>query len=269
MADELVGFIGGGQMASALAAGALQAQVFTAQQLVFAEPSIVQQEKLLKDFSGATIVDSGTEALRMCQRVVLAVKPYILKDIAAELAGAVTAEHLLVSIVAGISLVDLQANLNTKRIVRVMPNTPAQVGMGAAAISADNAIDKADIAWVERLMNAVGISVRVQDDLMHAVTGIAGSSPAYIYLIIEALSDGGVAMGLPRETATRLAAQAVAGSAQMVLQTGLHPGVLKDQVTSPGGTTMAALRELEAAGVRSAFMEAVARCVERSMELAD
>ena len=157
--------------------------------------------------------------------------------------------------------------LGTQRVIRVMPNTPAQIGVGAAAIAVATEATEADMQWTERLMNSVGTSVRVADELMHAVTAVSGSSPAYLYLVIEAMSDGGVAAGLPRNVATQLAAQAVLGAAQMVLQTGLHPGQLKDQVTSPGGTTLAALRELEAGGVRSAFIEAVAACVERSQEL--
>jgi pyrroline-5-carboxylate reductase len=161
----------------------------------------------------------------------------------------------------------LQQLLRTERVIRVMPNTPAQVGAGAAAIAAPESMHEADIAWVEQLINSVGLSVRVPDHLIHAVTGVSGSSPAYIYLVIEALSDGGVALGLPRDTALKLAAQAVLGSAKMVLETGLHPGVLKDQVTSPGGTTIAALRTLEAGAVRSAFIEAVVHCAERSQEL--
>lgn len=267
MSAEFVGFVGGGQMAQALALGAVQAGILHAKQLVFAEPNQKQQGILKEKFPGAEIVAESDVVFAKCQRVVLAVKPHVLKEIAPQLASRVTKEHLLVSIAAGISLEDLQANLGTQRIVRVMPNTPAQVGAGAAAISTPSDLDESDFNWVEQLMNAVGTSVRVPDHLMHAVVGVAGSSPAYIYMVIEAMSDGGVAMGLPRDVAIRLSAQAVLGAAKMVLETGLHPGALKDQVTSPGGTTIAAIRELEASGVRGAFIEAVARCAERSAEL--
>jgi pyrroline-5-carboxylate reductase len=148
-----------------------------------------------------------------------------------------------------------------------MPNTPAQVNAGAAGISASTGASEEDIRFVEQLMSAVGMSVRVPDALMHAVTGLSGSGPAYVYLMIDALSDGGVAQGLPRDVATRLAAQTVLGAAQMVLQTGNHPGQLRDQVTSPGGTTIAGLRSLEQAAVRSGFIEAVAAAANRSREL--
>jgi pyrroline-5-carboxylate reductase len=267
MSGDLVGFVGGGQMAQALALGAIQAGVLVAQNLVIAEPNRKQQSILKEKLPGAEIIGDSESVFRKCQRIVLAVKPHVLKEISSELSAYVTQDHLLVSIAAGISLEDLQANLATPRIVRVMPNTPAQVGAGAAAISTSDNVDERDVVWVEQLMNSVGTSVRVPDHLMHAVVGVAGSSPAYIYMVIEAMSDGGVAMGLPRDIATRLSAQAVLGAAKMVLETGLHPGALKDQVTSPGGTTIAAIRELEAAGVRGAFIEAVARCAERSSEL--
>ncbi|HAC92375.1 MAG TPA: pyrroline-5-carboxylate reductase, partial [Planctomycetaceae bacterium] len=159
------------------------------------------------------------------------------------------------------------ALLKRQRIIRVMPNTPAQVGAGAAAISPADQATSADIAWVTQLMQSVGKCVSVAEPLMHAVTGIAGSSPAYVYLIIEALADAGVAGGLTRETAVQLAAQSVLGAAKMVLETGAHPAQLKDQVTSPAGTTIAALRQLEAHGLRSALMEAVDACIGRSKQL--
>jgi pyrroline-5-carboxylate reductase len=255
-------------MAQALAKGAVSAGFVQPQWLVFVEPNRDQQQTLERILPGCHLAESADELLERAQRVILAVKPPVLLDIAPTLAAKIRPGHLLVSIAAGISLKTLQDLLGTSRIARVMPNTPAQVGAGAAAIATPQDMSSADVAWVEQLMNSVGTAVRVNDQLMHAVTGVAGSSPAYIYLVIEALSDGGVALGLPRATATQLAAQAVLGAAKMVLDTGLHPGQLKDQVTSPGGTTIAALRELESAAVRSAFIEAVARCAERSSELA-
>ncbi len=254
-------------MAQALAAGAVAAGVLESSHLIFAEPSPSQRQLLEQKFPNAKLVIQPTDVLHAADHIVLAVKPQVLKAIAPELAKSVKSTHLLVSIAAGISLHSLQQLLRTERVIRVMPNTPAQVGAGAAAIAAPDNMHEADVEWVETLMNSVGISVRVPDHLIHAVTGVSGSSPAYIYLVIEALSDGGVALGLPRDTATKLAAQAVLGSAKMVLDTGQHPGVLKDQVTSPGGTTIAALRTLESCAVRSAFMEAVVRCAARSQEL--
>lgn len=254
-------------MALALAGGALRSGVLRAGELVIAEPDSAQRKRLEQTFPGAKTVSDARSAVAEAEHVVLAVKPHVLKSIAPELASAGTPQHLWVSIAAGIPLADLQSMLGSSRVIRVMPNTPAQVGAGASAIAHDDSADPQDVSWVQALMGAVGSVVTVPDQLMHAVTGISGSGPAYIFLVIEALSDGGVAMGLSREVATQLAAQTVLGAAKLVIESGMHPGQLKDQVTSPGGTTIAALRTLESAGVRSAFIEAVASCARRSAEL--
>lgn len=267
MATKKVVFIGGGQMAQALASGAIAAGVLSTTDLSFVEPSAEQRKVLEKAFPGSNLVSQAQLALPEAEMVVLSVKPHVLKSIAAELAGLLQARHLVVSIAAGISLATLQKMLKTKRIVRVMPNTPAQVSAGAAALSADNDLANEDLNRVDQLIGAVGTIVHVPDHLMHAVTGLSGSGPAYIYLVIEALSDGGVAAGLPRDVATKLAAQTVLGAAQMVLKTDRHPGQLKDQVTSPGGTTIAALEVLEKGAIRGAFIEAVLRATARSKEL--
>ncbi|MGN6136280.1 MAG: pyrroline-5-carboxylate reductase [Aureliella sp.] len=266
MKHELA-FIGGGQMATALAAGALASGLFEESALVFAEPLAAQRDKLAERFAKARLVASAAEALPLAKRIVLSVKPQVLPAVCQSLREADASRHLVISIAAGFSLASLQSLLGTERIVRVMPNTPAQVNAGAAGISASTGASEEDIRFVEQLMSAVGMSVRVPDALMHAVTGLSGSGPAYVYLMIDALSDGGVAQGLPRDVATRLAAQTVLGAAQMVLQTGNHPGQLRDQVTSPGGTTIAGLRSLEQAAVRSGFIEAVAAAANRSREL--
>lgn len=267
MTTDKIGFIGGGQMAKALASGAVKAGLVRTDQLVIAEPNIQQRDAFTAEVGRVQMCDHAVEALAACDRVILAVKPQVLKHIGADLARKIEPRHLLVSIAAGISLAQLQDFLGTKRVVRVMPNTPCQVGAAASAIAADSGASDEDVTWVEQLMGSVGLAVRVPDNLLHSVTGLSGSGPAYIYLVIEALSDGGVAQGLPRDLATKLAAQTVLGAAKMVLDTGLHPGQLKDQVTSPGGTTIAAIRELESAGLRSAMMEAVAAATERSREL--
>lgn len=260
-------FIGGGQMASALAAGAVSSGLLREEALVFAEPVASQRDKLAERFPSARIVASAAEALPLTDRVVLSIKPQVLAQVCQAMRAEGCKDHLVISIAAGFSLASLEALLGSQRVVRVMPNTPAQVSEGAAGISAGAGASDDDVTFVERLMSAVGLSVRVPDSLMHAVTGLSGSGPAYVYLMIDALSDGGVAQGLPRDLATRLAAQTVLGAARMVLQTGLHPGQLRDQVTSPGGTTIAGLRALEAAGVRSGFIEAVAAATDRSREL--
>lgn len=262
-----VGFIGGGQMAWALASGAMKSQVLEEGQLWFAEPSAAQQASLKATWPKSVVVDEGLEVLRECDRVILSVKPQVLTAIGPKLSREIQSRHLLVSIAAGISLGQLEELFGTKRVIRVMPNTPCQVGEGASAIAAGPAASADDIQWVEKFMAAVGLTVRVPDSMMHAVTGLSGSGPAYVYLVIEALSDGGVAQGLPRDLSLKLATQTVYGAAKMVLESGQHPAVLKDQVTSPGGTTIAALRVLERSAVRSALIEAVGEASERSRKL--
>jgi len=266
MAPGNVGFIGGGQMATALIEGALQAGFLDAKELVIVESSSAQMDRLKQHFPTVHVCSSATEA-QQCERVVLSVKPQILRQIGTSLAEQLPGDRLWISIAAGVSLAELSKMLRSDRLIRVMPNTPAQVGVGAAGVASGRGASEKDVAWVTELMQSVGVSANIDETLMHAVTGIAGSSPAYIYLIVEALSDAGVAGGLPRNIATMLSAQAVLGAAKMVLETGLHPGQLKDQVTSPAGTTIEAIRVLEAAGIRSAMMEAVAACIRRSKEL--
>lgn len=263
---QTLAFIGGGQMATALATGALQAGLLAEDELIFAEPFAAQRDKLTTKFPRAKVVINATDARSLTERMVLSVKPQVLPAVCHQLRcqnGAL----LVISIAAGYSLSQLESMLETSRVIRVMPNTPAQVGHGAAGISAGGATTEDDIAFVEKLMSSVGLSVRVPDALMHAVTGLSGSGPAYVYAMIDALSDGGVAQGLPRELSLKLAAQTVLGAAKMVLESGLHPGQLRDQVTSPGGTTIAGLRELEKSAMRSAFIEAVAAATERSRQL--
>ncbi len=253
-------------MATALMAGAFSSGVLTPNDVVVVETSAEQREKLKRQFPTIEVF-SATDQAAGCSKIVLAVKPQILREIGEELGDALPGDQLWISIVAGVNLWQLSQLLGAERIVRVMPNTPAQIGAGAAALSAAVGASKNDVAWVMKLMQSVGTCVEVAESQLHAVTGIAGSSPAYIYLVIEALADGGVAGGLSRDQALKLSAQAVLGAARMVLETGKHPGQLKDQVTSPGGTTIAALRRLEKAGLRSALIEAVDACIRKSKEL--
>jgi pyrroline-5-carboxylate reductase len=177
-------------------------------------------------------------------------------------------DHLVISIAAGVSLSRLEGALEPGiRVVRTMPNTPALVGAGALAYALGTSATASDGTLVRRLFSAVGLAIEVKENLLDAVTGLSGSGPAYGYLMVEALSDGGVAAGLPRDVATRLAAQTLLGAAKMVLETGQHPGALKDMVTSPGGTTIEGLHELEKANVRAALMNAVRAAAAKARQL--
>jgi pyrroline-5-carboxylate reductase len=179
-----------------------------------------------------------------------------------------TDQHLIISIAAGVPLRKLENALFAgARVVRAMPNTPALAGASASAYALGEWATREDAATAQRLFSAVGVAFEVEEKLLDAVTGLSGSGPAYVYLVLEALSDGGVAAGLPRDVATRLAAQTVLGAAKMALDTGLHPGQLKDMVTSPGGTTIEGLHELERAGVRGALMSAVRAAADKARKL--
>ena len=217
---------------------------------------------------GITTSEDNPRAVQDSQVVFLAVKPQTVPALLASVAPIVGRDKLIVSIAAGVPLSTLQNALaDGSRIVRVMPNTPALVLEGAAGISPSAAATTADIALVESIFNAVGRATVVGDSMMDTVTGLSGSGPAFVFALIEGLSDGGVLMGLDRSTSVMLAAQTVLGAAKMVLETGKHPGELKDMVTSPAGTTIAGMEALEEGGLRGLMMAAVRRATERSEAL--
>ena len=260
-----IAFIGGGNMASALIGGLL-ARGAKRSAICVIEPVPAARRRLAAKFKVHASAFLDARALA-ADTVVLAVKPQDMRAAAAPLMGRLGA-RLVISVAAGIRLKDLARWLGGHdRIVRVMPNTPCLIGSGAAGYALGPGASVADGELVGRLMRAVGIAFAVPESQLDAVTGLSGSGPAYVYTMIEALSDGGVRAGLPRATATALAAQTVFGAAQMVMSTGEHPGVLKDRVTSPGGTTIAGLQVLEQHGLRAALIDAVEAATNRSREL--
>jgi pyrroline-5-carboxylate reductase len=267
MLDGHVGFIGAGQMARALARGLVGRNLVKPKQVLAYDPVPAALQQFLDAVPGAKSAGDNRGVVREAGVVVLAVKPQSLPAVCQSLDGESTSGKLFISILAGVSLRTLRQELRTERVVRVMPNTPCLIGQGASAFSNDPPTDPRDMETVTQLLSAVGQVFPLSEQQLDAVTGLSGSGPAYVYLMIEALSDGGVRMGLPRSVATALAAQTVAGAAQMVLQTGEHPSVLKDQVTSPGGTTIAGLKALERGGVRAALGDAVEAATIRSREL--
>ncbi len=261
-----LGIIGCGKMGTALVQGAIQAGVAKASDVIGCDP----YQKSREAFATATrakAVENLAEVLETSDVLLFCTKPADICTVLAE-AAEKTSGKLAISIAAGVTLSSLEKAAGKKiRVIRAMPNTPALVGQGAAGYCLGSTATKADGEAARSLLGAVGLAVEVPERLMDAVTGVSGSGPAYIYLVIEALADGGVKAGLGRPEAIRLAAQTVLGAAQMVLQTGEHPAVLKDMVTSPGGTTIAGLAALEKAGVRSAFIDAVGAAVNRAGEL--
>ncbi len=224
-------------------------------------------EALQKALTCKTAAGSPAQVATASEVVILAVKPGDLKALCESLAK-VKGDRLYLSIAAGVKLADLQQWLGAKaRVIRSMPNTPALVATGAAAYALGTQATQEDGAVAAKILGSVGTADEVSEKLLDAVTGLSGSGPAYVYTVIEALADGGVLMGLPRTTALRLAAQTVAGAAQMVLDTSKHPAALRDEVTSPGGTTIAGLEQLESHGLRNALIQAVRKATERSQEL--
>jgi len=266
--EQAIGFIGAGQMARALAAGFVRAGLVSATNVWASDPIAASRAAFAADVVGAQVGEENLRVAGSARVLFLAVKPQQMSAVLAELREAVTADHLIVSIAAGVPLAKLSAGLGPKpQFIRVMPNTPCLIGQSASGYCLGPGCSEANAQLVARLLSSVGKAFPLEEKMLDAVTGLSGSGPAFVYLIIEALSDGGVLSGLPREVASALAAQTVLGAAQMVLQTGEHPAVLKDRVASPGGTTIAGLRELEEHGLRAALIAAVQAATERSVEL--
>jgi pyrroline-5-carboxylate reductase len=260
--------VGGGQMGRALVGGMLSQAVLTADQIRLVDPDPQCQEWWREHHDGVTVSQDLTDAVSKSDSVLLAVKPNLIPVVTKQ-RGRFWSGKLVISIAAGISLEQLCGWIGHKRVIRVMPNTPCLVGAGACAFCGAADVTSEDETWIESMLASVGLVVRVSENQMDGVTGLSGSGPAYVCLIIEALADGGVLAGLPRDMAMKLATQTVRGTAKMVEQTQQHPGQLKDAVASPGGTTIAAIATLERHGVRGALMEAVAASAKRSMELGD
>ena len=266
-ASLTIGFLGAGKMATALARGFLQARLVKPHHIIASDVFEKARNSFAQE-TGAKVASSNLEVLRRAGVLFLCVKPDQVADVLREIKSDFTEKHLLISIAAGVPLARLEAGLpDDARLIRVMPNTPALVGASASAFAVGKNATPGDGQLAQKLFSSVGVAFLVKESLLDAVTGLSGSGPAYVCLILEALSDGGVAAGLPRDIATRLAAQTLLGTARMVLETGLHPGVLKDMVTSPGGTTIEGLHELEKGKVRGALMNAVRAASEKSKKL--
>ncbi|WP_435019070.1 pyrroline-5-carboxylate reductase [Tundrisphaera sp. TA3] len=268
LASKRWGFIGSGKMATALIRGMLRVGVPA--ESISASDVHPEARATLASETGVATRETNREVVGQSDVVILAVKPQVMAAVTSEVGPMLSPDHLVISIAAGIGLATLEQGLGGgRRVARVMPNTPALVGAGASAYCLGANARPEDEATVREFVEAAGTAYSVPETLMDAVTGLSGSGPAFVYAMIEALSDGGVNVGLPRDIATGLASQTVLGAARMVLETGLHTGVLKDQVTSPGGTTIAGLHALERGSLRATLMNAVEAATRRSAELAN
>ena len=266
MPQQTLGFIGAGQMARALAGGFVNAGLAAPERILAADPLPPALKAFQQALPGARVFADNASVAQGADVLFLATKPQQIAGALAQVQPFVS-DKLVISIAAGVSLATLAASLGEARLVRVMPNTGCLIGQSASGYSLGPRATPADGQWVAQYLGAVGQAYLLDEKLLDAVTGLSGSGPAFVYVMIEALSDGGVRMGLPREVATALAAQTLRGAAQMVLETGEHPAVLKDRVASPGGTTMAGLEALESGGLRGTLMAAVEAATRRSIEL--
>jgi pyrroline-5-carboxylate reductase len=258
------GIIGGGVMAEAILTRLLAAGVYTADTILVSEPQAVRRDFLQQQY-GVNVTSENQLAASASEVLLLAIKPQIFDLAIAGLAP--NPDNTIVSILAGVPLSRLEGAFPQQAVIRVMPNTPATVGAGMTAIAAGTQAQVQQIDKAKSIFTAVGEVVEVSESLMDAVTGLSGSGPAFVAIAVEALADGGVASGLPRAIALQLAIQTVLGTATLLKETDLHPGVLKDRVTSPGGTTIAGVAKLESLGLRSALIEAVKAATERSRQL--
>ena len=259
-----LGVIGGGVMGSAIVSRLLTQGTYQSTDIIISEPTLSQQASLHQQYGVEVTGDNNLAA--MAPVLLLAIKPQIFERVVADLKQP-NSSQLVISILAGVSIAQLERAFPDRAVIRAMPNTPATVGMGVTAISASEHVQPQQLDLATQIFQAVGEVVTVPESLMDAVTGLSGSGPAYVAIAIEALADGGVAAGLPRPIADRLALQTVLGTAQLIQESNLHPAQLKDRVTSPGGTTIAGIVKLEQSGFRSALIEAVIAAATRSQEL--
>ena len=256
--------IGGGVMAEAILSRLLVEGVFTANTVLVSEPRAERRDFLAQKYQVRVTEDNQT-AVSAAQVLLLAIKPQVFSKVVADLTP--NPDSTVISILAGMTIAKLEQAFLQQPVIRVMPNTPATVGAGMTAIALGTYAQQKHLEQAKSIFAAVGEVVEVAESSMDAVTGLSGSGPAFVALAIEALADGGVASGLPRAIALQLATQTVLGAATLIKETQMHPGVLKDKVTSPGGTTIAGVAKLESAGFRSALIEAVKTATARSKEL--
>ncbi|MFU0824502.1 pyrroline-5-carboxylate reductase [Clostridium sp.] len=265
--DKSIGFIGCGNMASAIIKGIVKSELISPEKIIASNPSSGKLNKI-KEETGILITNDNLEVAKFSKILFLSVKPNKYKDVIYEIKDSISDDVVIVTIAAGISIRNIEEYFGKDvKVVRTMPNTPALVGEGMSVLSPNELVTKNEMEEVENIFKCFGKIEVMEESYIDIVTSLTGSSPAYVYMFIEALADGAVLMGLPRAKAYKMAAQAVYGSAKMVLETGKHPGELKDEVCSPGGTTIEAVYSLEKDGLRGAVIEAMKKCTEKAKKM--
>jgi pyrroline-5-carboxylate reductase len=270
LSDETVAIIGAGNIGRSILGGMIRSELIPPEQVIATRRTQAALDRLAADFPGLQTTDDNVAAVREASIIVLTIKPQSRSEVVTQIRDHVSREALLVSVLAGVTTERLQLALGQDQpVIRAMPNTPALVDEGATAIAPGTYATPAHMADAREMFEAVGEVVETREEMMDAVTGLSGSGPAYVYMFIEALTDAGVKQGLSRDVASKLAAQTVYGAAKLAIDTGKHPAILRDEVTTPGGTAIAAVSELESRGLRTTIINAVATATERSKELND
>lgn len=264
---KTLGFIGGGNMGSAMLGGIIKAGLLKSEDITVADLSQAALDKV-KEAHGVNVTTDSADVIKNCDTFIIALKPHIVAPALKPLAELVREDQLIISIAAGKQICQLEEIFGSdKKIVRIMPNTPALVGEGMAGICSNKNVSAEELDEVKKIFESFGEAEIVTEKLIDAVTGVSGSGPAYVFMFIEAMADAAVLEGMPRPQAYKFAAQTVLGSAKMVMETGMHPGALKDMVCSPAGTTIEAVKVLEEKGLRAAVIEAIHECTKKSIEL--
>lgn len=267
MLNKKIGFIGCGNMTKAIINGIVKSQVITPENIWVFDRKAATNQQMSAEY-GLHAAESAEVIARETDILVAAVKPNVIRKVLGDIAGQISKQTLVVSIAAGVTLESLADILgHDRKIIRIMPNTPALVGEGMSSVTPNALVSPEETATILEIFRSFGKAEQVSEYLIHPVVGVSGSSPAYVFMMIEAMADAAVLGGMPRQQAYSFAAQAVKGAAQMVLETGQHPAQLKDSVCSPGGTTIEAVQTLESQGFRSAIMLAMQKCIEKSEAL--
>ncbi|MGE6598874.1 pyrroline-5-carboxylate reductase [Bacillus proteolyticus] len=265
--DKKIGFIGCGNMGMAMIGGMINENIVSAEKIICSDVNVTNLKNASEKY-GVTITSENNAVAKNADILILSIKPDLYLSVINEIKDQINGEVIIVTIAAGKSIMSTEDAFGRKlKIVRVMPNTPALVGEGMSALCPNELVTEKDLEDILNIFNSFGQTEIVNEKLMDVVTSVSGSSPAYVYMFIEAMADAAVLEGMPRDQAYKFAAQAVLGSAKMVLETGIHPGALKDMVCSPGGTTIEAVATLEEKGLRTAIISAMKRCTQKSVEL--